>query len=197
MKKTWNAIRAWLGRRGPFVLLAMGLIAGVVAINVGTVAMDYTMTEAFCTSCHEMRDNVYAEYKGSIHDTNRTGVRAICPDCHVPREPVDKWKRKIQAVGELYQHFVVGKIDTREKFLAHRSELAKNVWTRMKETDSRECRHCHTADKMSPDLQSEKAQFRHKKGREEGLTCIDCHFGIAHQEPEGDGPRDLEVGRKK
>lgn len=196
MKKILNRVRNWLGRLGPFLLIGLGVVATGVIIAGGSVAMDYTMTEAFCTSCHEMRDNVYADYKGSIHDTNRTGVRAICPDCHVPREPVDKWKRKIQAVGELYQHFVVGKIDSQEKFRAHRAELARNVWTRMKETDSRECRHCHTEAKMSADLQTETAQLRHQKGREAGLTCIDCHFGIAHQEPAGIKPLDLHVERK-
>ncbi|AYH42381.1 NapC/NirT family cytochrome c [Azoarcus sp. DN11] len=193
MKKTLTRIGAWLARRNPFVLIGVAVIATFAVVAGGSAAMEYTMTEAFCTSCHEMRNNVYAEYGGSIHDTNRTGVRAICPDCHVPREPVDKWIRKIQAAGELYQHFIVGKIDTKEKFREHRAELAKNVWTRMKSTDSRECRHCHTADKMSSDLQTETAQARHAKGREEGLTCIDCHFGIAHQEPKGIKPSDIVV----
>ena len=30
------------------------------------------------------RDNVYAEYEFTIHDENRTGVRATCADCHLP-----------------------------------------------------------------------------------------------------------------
>ena len=40
---------------------------------------------------------------------------------------------------------------------------------------------------MDPSLQSEKAQARHAKMKTEGKTCIDCHFGIAHNEPEGPG----------
>jgi cytochrome c-type protein NapC len=44
---------------------------------------------------------------------------------------------------------------------------------------------------MSTELQSEKAQARHKKAKAEGMTCIDCHFGIAHKEPEGPGPQEL------
>lgn len=195
MKKHWVTLRSKLMKPGVWIVLAIGALIGLAVIGVGSAAMDYTMTQEFCTSCHEMRNNVYAEYKDSIHDSNRTGVRAICADCHVPREPVDKWIRKIQAAGELYQHFVVGKLDTREKFESHRAELAKRVWTRMKATDSRECRHCHNAEKMSAELQSEKAQHRHEKGKAEGLTCIDCHYGIAHTEPEGAGPRDLKVTR--
>jgi len=100
-------------------------------------------------------------------------------------------KRKIEATFELWGHFVTGVIDTREKYNAHRSELAKRVWRRMKETDSLECRNCHNEQKMDLDLQSEKARTRHAKGREEGKTCIDCHFGIAHEEPEGPGPTEL------
>jgi cytochrome c-type protein NapC len=71
--------------------------------------------------------------------------------------------------------------------------MAKKVWTRMKKTDSLECRNCHNDKKMSADLQTEKARTRHAKGRAEGLTCIDCHFGIAHSEPEGPGPQELVV----
>ena len=29
---------------------------------------------------------LYQEYKDTLHYSNRTGVRAICPDCHMPRE---------------------------------------------------------------------------------------------------------------
>ena len=38
---------------------------------------------------------------------------------------------------------------------------------------------------MNNELQSEKARARHEKAKAEGKTCIDCHFGIAHPEPEG------------
>jgi cytochrome c-type protein NapC len=142
-----------------------------------------------------MRDNPYKEFKGSVHDVNRTGVRATCPDCHVPREPGALILRKMEATFELWGK-LTGVIDTREKFLAHRYELAKKVWIRMKETDSLECRNCHHDDAMSADLQSERAKARHAKGKAEGKTCIDCHFGIAHNEPEGGpGPQELKIGK--
>jgi cytochrome c-type protein NapC len=65
----------------------------------------------------------------------------------------------------------------------------------MKENDSRECRHCHTTSKMDPEKQSEKAQKRHEKARNEGLTCIDCHFAISHSEPNGPGPQELNAAK--
>ncbi len=180
------------------VLVTMGglFVAGALMVG-GAAALAWTNTEEFCIGCHEMKNNVYAEYKGTIHDQNRTGVRAICSDCHVPREPVAMIKRKIQASLELYGHFISKSIDTPEKFEAKRYELATHVWTRMKDTDSVECRNCHKESKMSHELQSPKAQARHAKGKSENLTCIDCHFGIAHKEPDGPGPQELATARTK
>ena len=173
----------------------IALVLGGVLMAGGAAGLAWTNTEKFCIGCHEMRDNVYAEFKGTIHDQNRSGVRAICSDCHVPRDPGPMLLRKVAATWELYGHFVTGVIDTKEKFAAHRYEMAKRVWTRMKQTDSLECRNCHHATAMSSELQSERAQAQHAKGKAEGLTCIDCHFGIAHKEPEGGpGPRELKVG---
>lgn len=172
------------------------LIAGLLMAG-GAAGLAWTNTEKFCISCHEMRDNVYAEFKDTIHDKNRTGVRAICSDCHVPREPAALIARKVRATFELWGHFT-GVIDTKEKFEAHRYQLAKRVWIRMKETDSIECRNCHHDDAWNPELQSEKSKSRHAKGREEGKTCIDCHFGIAHNEPVGGpGPQELGISKTK
>ncbi len=166
------------------LLVAAGLVLA------GAAGVAWTETEKFCIGCHEMRDNVYAEYQGTIHDRNRAGVRAICSDCHVPKEPIALIKRKFAASFELWGHFT-GVIDTKEKFQKQKAELAHHVWKRMKETDSLECRNCHDAAHMESTLQSEKARSRHEKMKTEGKTCIDCHFGIAHSEPEGPGPLEL------
>jgi nitrate/TMAO reductase-like tetraheme cytochrome c subunit len=65
-----------------------------------------------------MRDNVYVELQPTIHFSNRSGVRAKCPDCHVPHNWTDKIARKMQASKEVWGK-VFGTIDTREKFEAH------------------------------------------------------------------------------
>ena len=131
-----------------------------------------------------MRDNVYPEYKETIHYSNRTGVRATCPDCHVPKEWIHKVVRKVQATNELF-HKIIGTIDTREKFEAKRLELAKHVWATMKATDSRECRNCHSFEFMDLTKQERRSQKRHTTAIDKGMTCIDCHKGIAHELPEG------------
>jgi cytochrome c-type protein NapC len=198
--KLRERLRTRLGKISPLKLavvsVLLGLFAGVTALATTTAGLAWTNTENFCIGCHEMRNNVYAEFKGTIHDSNRSGVRATCPDCHVPHEFFPLIKRKIQATGELYGK-LTGKIDTKEKFEAHRYELAKSVWTGMKANDSRECRNCHSRDAMSKELQSEKAQARHAKAKVEGKTCIECHFGIAHKEPDGPGPQEMSVAAKE
>ncbi|MBV9190451.1 MAG: NapC/NirT family cytochrome c [Betaproteobacteria bacterium] len=175
-------------------LVVLTFLIGAVMLTAGAAGLAWTNTEQFCTGCHEMKDNVYAEFKGTIHDVNRSGVRAICSNCHVPHEPWPLIKRKMRASFELWGHFV-GVIDTKEKFQARRYELATRVWTRMKETDSLECRNCHHDNAFDPDKQSDRAKARHSTMKETGLTCIDCHFGIAHHEPDGPGPQELKVAK--
>jgi cytochrome c-type protein NapC len=192
MSKILEKIRSWGSRPGSLVVLGVGLAIGLVFFASTASFMVYANSENFCANaCHEMTVNVAAEYKGSIHDSNRTGVRATCSDCHVPHQYIPNYIAKLGIFSDIWGHFVTGSIDTKEKFEAKRYELAKRVWVYMKENDSRECRHCHTTSKMDPELQSEKAKARHEKLRTEGLTCIDCHFGIAHTEPDGPGPQEL------
>jgi cytochrome c-type protein NapC len=196
LRQIWKLFRERYPARGKALLVLAALIgiAGIVAASLvvaGAAGLAWTNTEKFCIGCHEMRSNVYAEFQGTIHDTNRTGVRAICSNCHVPHEPWPLIKRKVRASMEVWGH-LTGVIDTKEKFEAHRAVLAQRVWRRMKETDSLECRNCHHFDKMDPEKQTEKAKSRHAKARAEGKTCIDCHFGIAHKEPDGPGPADLK-----
>ena len=164
-------------------LLIVGFISGIVFWGGFNTAMEMTNNEEFCISCHEMEDNVYQEYKETIHYSNRTGVRATCPDCHVPKEWNHKVVRKIQASNELL-HKALGTIDTREKFEGKRLELAKHVWKAMKDTDSRECRNCHNFDFMDFGEQGRRAVKAHSEGLDAGKTCIDCHKGIAHELPD-------------
>jgi cytochrome c-type protein NapC len=144
--------------------------------------MEMTNKEAFCISCHEMEENVYKEYQNTIHYTNHSGVRATCPDCHVPKDWTHKVVRKIQASNELF-HKMLGSVGTPEKFEAKRLELARHVWKAMKDTDSRECRNCHDYQAMDYLEQHRRSVQQHIKGFDEHKTCIDCHKGIAHSLP--------------
>ena len=165
-------------------LVIGGFIAGIIFWGGFNTALEVTNTEAFCISCHEMENNVYEEMKTTIHFSNRSGVRATCPDCHVPHKWTDKIARKMQASKEVWG-MLFGTINTREKFLVHRKRLAQNEWERLKANDSLECRNCHNFDYMDFTEQSERASYQHSTALAAGeKTCIDCHKGIAHQLPD-------------
>lgn len=163
-------------------LLLIGFAAGVFFWGGFNTTMEATNSLEFCVSCHEMRDTVYEEYKQTIHYSNRTGVRAICSDCHVPKDWAHKMIRKVRASGEIWGK-MTGSIDTPEKFEAKRLELATHEWERMKKSDSRECRNCHSFDGMDTEKQKNRASKMHKIGQADNKTCIDCHKGIAHKKP--------------
>jgi len=154
-------------------------IFGIIFWGGFNTAMEATNQMEFCIGCHEMENNVYQEYKPTIHYSNRSGVRATCPDCHVPREWTHKIIRKIKASKEVWGK-ITGIVDTPEKFNAHRKEMAMREWERMKSTDSRECRNCHNFESMAPQFQKPRARKQHLNAFKTGQTCIDCHKGIAH-----------------
>jgi cytochrome c-type protein NapC len=177
---------AWLRAPSPryslLGLLSVGFFAGVVFWGGFNTGMEMTNTREFCIGCHEMRDNVYMEYRDTVHFKNRTGVQAICSDCHVPKSWGYKVLRKIKASQELWGHFT-GYVDTKPKFEAHRMEMATREWARMKSSDSRECRNCHGWTAMATAKQRPSAQAKHAEAQKNGGTCIDCHKGIAHLLP--------------
>ena len=181
--------RVWQIVTTPAVTLSIGFltlggfIGGVIFWGAFNTALEVTNTEKFCTSCHEMRDNVYEELSHTIHFANRSGVRASCPDCHVPHDWSDKIARKMQASKEVWGK-LFGTINTRQKFLEKRLELAQHEWVRLKSNDSLECRNCHTAAAMDFSRQAPRAAQMHETYLLTGqATCIDCHKGIAHELP--------------
>ncbi len=185
-KGWWAALRSPSARYSLLTLLGGGFVAGIIFWGGFNTAMEATNTLEFCLSCHEMKNTVYQEYKTTIHASNRTGVRAVCSDCHVPKDWIHKMQRKIQASGEVWGK-LTGSIDTKEKFEAKRLELAQHEWARMKNSDSRECRNCHSYEGMNMEVQDKMAKKKHTQAAESGSdkTCIDCHKGIAHKLPEG------------
>ena len=192
----WASLRQAYPSRSALTL-AIAVLAVMVVVGGGitaaaAVTVHMTSTEEFCSSCHT--NDAVAEFKDTIHDKNRTGVRATCADCHLPKELVPMMVRKVKAAKEVWGHFT-GVINTKEKYDKHRYEMAVNEWTRMKKNNSQECRNCHEFAKMDAEKQSETARDRHAKAAAAKTDCIDCHFGIAHTEPDGPGPKELKIAR--
>lgn len=164
-------------------LMGAGFFAGILFWGGFNWTIEATNSEQFCIVCHVMRDNPYEEFKGTVHHTNASGVGATCADCHVPREWLPKMVRKAHATKELY-HYIVGTIDTPEKFEDRRLLMAQRVWDQMKANDSLECRNCHIVDRFDFNLMEPSVALQKQQGFARGETCIDCHRGIAHKLPD-------------
>jgi len=180
----WATLRRPSVKYSMLGLLVVGFVAGIVFWGGFNTGMEATNQLEFCVGCHEMRDNVYQEYKYTIHYSNRTGVRAVCSDCHVPKDWTHKIIRKVKASYEIWGK-ITGKIDTKEKFEANRMAMAEREWARMKARDSIECRNCHSFDAMNPEIQKKTPYKKHMEAKAQGKSCIDCHQGIAHKLPKG------------
>ena len=186
-------LRPWQVISRPATYLSLGFltlggfVAGVFFWGGFNTVLEATNQEKFCVSCHEMNTNVFEELKQTIHFTNRSGVRATCPDCHVPHEWTDKIARKMQASKEVWGK-IFGTINTRDKFVEMRRALAEHEWARLKANNSLECRNCHSAESMDITKQGARAARVHQDLLFTGeRTCIDCHKGIAHQLPNMEG----------
>ncbi len=77
-----------------------------------------------------------------------------------------------------------GVIATEEKFKTERKRMAERVWAEYRTDDSEHCRNCHV---FTPEVLA-KPKGGARKGHEtrskpQNKTCIDCHTGVAHEEP--------------
>ncbi len=165
-----------------FLIGAVLFFAGVLATFGFNAGLNFTNTTEFCTSCHSMKINL-VEYEETVHFKSASGVSPSCSDCHVQKEFFPKMKRKIMAYKDVLGE-ILGTIDTPEKYEAMRWEMASRVWERMKTSDSATCRSCHAWDNMDLSEQDRSARKRHSRAIDDGETCIDCHKGIAHEEPD-------------
>ncbi len=165
-------------------MIMLGIVGGIAIWGGLNTGVEYTNRTEFCLSCHEMTIP-YEEYKKSVHYSNRTGTSVSCAECHVAgsKHPFD-YARKLTA-KLLAARDVLGKIsgvvDTPEKFEAHRLVMAKRVWQKMKDTDSAECRNCHSFTTMDTTKQKDRSAVKHEGAIEDGKTCIDCHKGLVHK----------------
>jgi cytochrome c-type protein NapC len=179
VKSLWRNLAQKLAKVPALALLAAGAVGALVLILAYDVTMHATGTEEFCISCHSIRENTWPQFQESSHFANASGVNATCSDCHLPKEFVPKLVRKVQAAREVWGE-LRGVIDTPEKYAAHAPAMKAREIARLTANDSRECRNCHSAERMLLELQSVKAQEYHGAMERQGKTCIDCHQGIAH-----------------
>jgi nitrate/TMAO reductase-like tetraheme cytochrome c subunit len=165
---------------GGFVAFAVGAIA----LGTTNYVLHATSTTEFCFVCHSHDQFIRPEYEASSHYINTAGVRAGCSDCHLPHDSWFDlvWTKAVVSLDIIPE--LMGELNTAEKYESHRAEMAETVWRQMKANDSRFCRSCHNIDAMDLEAQGRSTARRHSSAREKGQTCIDCHHGIVHKEPE-------------
>lgn len=186
MKVFWQ----WLWRQ-PAQKWLLGIPAGGIvmlflgASGLGTLnfIVHKTSENEFCFSCHSHEANVRAEYEASSHFSNASGTQVRCAACHLPE---DNWfelmMTKVIVSADIIPE-LTGKVDTVEKWEAHRAAMAEKVWAEYRANDSRYCRNCHNPSAMNLAEQTPVAAELHRQAFTNGKTCIDCHKGLAHKMP--------------
>lgn len=185
IRRLFNWLLSPSARWSVLVLLLVGGMAGAVSVIGTQVAVALTGTDEFCgNACHSHAKFVFPEHKTSLHYANRTGVRATCSDCHIPHNYPAKlfYKAKAGITDGIAE--ARGVISTQEKFEQERWRMANIVWDEMRENNSANCRTCHDPAAMDNAKQSADAVKQHKKFAAGKATCIDCHTGVAHKEPQ-------------
>ncbi|MGI9203750.1 MAG: NapC/NirT family cytochrome c, partial [Woeseiaceae bacterium] len=113
-----------------------GIIAfalGAIALGMTNYVLHETSTTEFCYVCHSHENFIKPEYEASSHFSNISGVRASCSDCHLPHDNWFElvWTKMVVSLDIIPE--VGGKLDTAEKYEAHRAEMAESVWRQFKE----------------------------------------------------------------
>lgn len=182
-------INIWKTLNKPAKYLTLGSISltafvmGILFWGGFNTALEATNTEEFCISCHSMESKPYQELQQTVHWSNHAGVRATCPDCHVPHDWSRKIARKMEASSDVWG-WIFNTVNTSEKFEDKRLEMASREWARFDRDDSLACKNCHEYDSMKWDEMSTLAQKQMKRAAEKDQSCVDCHKGIAHKLPD-------------
>lgn len=182
-------INLWRTLNKPTKALTLGAVSisafimGIIFWGGFNTALEATNTEAFCISCHSMESKPYQELQETVHWSNHSGVRATCPDCHVPHNWSRKIARKMEASHDVWG-WLFNTVNTPEKFEAKRLEMASREWKRFDRDNSLACKNCHNYNSMKWESMSPLAQKQMKRAAEIDQSCIDCHKGIAHHLPE-------------
>jgi nitrate/TMAO reductase-like tetraheme cytochrome c subunit len=170
----------WLPLLGVIVGVFVGLL-----LAIGAEEMDrYTSTDTFCTSCHAMQSYIAESetYKLSVHQTTSSGVRPGCADCHIPKGLVlATYTHVVNGISDIWGEVSLDYEDP-EVWNTEKARLADAARHWFRDNDSITCRECHEEASIKPARQ--RGQQQHKEALDSGMTCIDCHYNLVHEEIE-------------
>ena len=181
--RAWRRLHSPSARWSVLTLVTVGLMVGAIGVIGTQVMVHVTGTDQFCgTACHSMQW-VAKEHQQSIHGASRTGMRATCHDCHIPRDyPELLWYKAAAGTKDVIGE-IRGVISTEDKFRQQRMHMANLVWVEYKSNDSRACRGCHEFSSDVLAKQQDTVRALHAPTLDGRATCIDCHKGVGHAAP--------------
>jgi nitrate/TMAO reductase-like tetraheme cytochrome c subunit len=184
IRRGWRRLTSPSARWSVLALLVVGIVVGFVATAGTQVMVHVTGTDKFCsTACHSMQW-VAREHAASGHHVNRTGVKAGCHDCHLPRGyPMLLWDKAKAGTKDIIGE-MRGVIATEDLFRKERKRMAEHVWADYRADNSLACRNCHVFSKDILAKQKDFVRPMHEQVLAGQATCIDCHKGIAHNAPD-------------
>ena len=165
-------------------LVIGGFIAGIVFWGGFNTAMELTNTEAFCTGCHEMRDNVVPR-AAAHHPLHQPQRRAR----DVPRLPraaqLDAQDRAQDAgvegsLGQDLRHHRHAREVPRHAPRARAARVGAHEGERLARVPQLPRLRLHGLHAPEPARRVHASTYLGTGEK----TCIDCHKGIAHRLPE-------------
>ena len=181
----WDVLRRPSSVFSLGVLVLAGFVAGVIFWGGFNTALELTNTEKFCTSCHEMRDNVFEELK--IDDPLHQPLRRARDLPGLPRPArLDRQDRAQDAgleggLGPHLRHDRHARKIPRAPARARAARMGAaegERLARMPQLPQRAVDGHHQAGAARRRRASSASCSRGEK------TCIDCHKGIAHRLPD-------------
>ena len=144
-------------------IIVIGVLLGLAA-GIGGYTFLYakgysylTNDPAACANCHVMND----QYDGWLKASHRSV--AVCNDCHVPHDPIGKYKTKAEN-GFWHSYYF-----TTQSFAEPIHATAKS-----RAIAEANCRRCH-----EPVVQ---AMGTPAHAGSEDISCIRCHGSVGHVE---------------
>ncbi|KKK38809.1 NapC/NirT cytochrome c domain protein [Mesobacillus campisalis] len=136
---------------------ALTLLFLVIFFMVGYAGHEGSSSSKFCASCHEMKPEYY-----TWHNSSHSEV--ACVDCHTEPGAENIAKSKVNTVEQAIKK----KMQTYEAPIRMPSEI----------TDA-SCEKCHNVYNRNFTVTGDLI-IPHDRHKDEGISCIQCHSGVAH-----------------
>ena len=153
-----------------------GVLAGILIIGAGSVAVNKTSTDEYCNSCHEIHPHSTISWKQSVHYVTKSGTRTGCVECHLPPH----------GEGYLMAKAVTGARDLWGKWTKDPEsfdwEEKGTIEHARNHVYEASCLSCH--ENLFPPELTKEGEDAHlyytSASRPADLHCINCHLNAGH-----------------